>query len=136
MTRRFESVARAIITIGGQVLCCRGRGESFWHLPGGHIEAGEEPADALMRELREELGRDLSELRPVGQLENTFTARGDTIIETNYLFAVKLLPAATEVPPVAQEAHLELRWVPIHELSRVRLMPPAVYPFVAQVGGA
>lgn len=29
-----------------------------WDLPGGHVEAGEEPRGALVRELREELGVD------------------------------------------------------------------------------
>ena len=34
-------------------------GEEWWCLPGGAVEAGETPAEAAIRELKEEFGRDL-----------------------------------------------------------------------------
>ena len=38
------TVARAIITLGNMLLVAQGGDEGFCHLPGGHCEAGEEPA--------------------------------------------------------------------------------------------
>jgi 8-oxo-dGTP pyrophosphatase MutT (NUDIX family) len=40
-----------------------------WELPGGGVRRGEEPEPAVRREMREELGIELFDLRRVGQVE-------------------------------------------------------------------
>lgn len=47
----------------GRLLVVRSRNKKAFYLPGGKIEPGESPADALRREVREELGVELA--RPV-----------------------------------------------------------------------
>ena len=47
----------------GRLLVVRSRNKKAFYLPGGKIEPGESPADALRREVREELGIELE--RPV-----------------------------------------------------------------------
>jgi len=53
-------VAAALIVRGGEVLICQRRADQpmalQWEFPGGKIEAGESPEQALARELDEELG--------------------------------------------------------------------------------
>ncbi|GMA33286.1 NUDIX domain-containing protein [Litorihabitans aurantiacus] len=53
-------VAGALVDERGVLLLHRDAGRTFypgcWDLPGGHVEPGEEPARALVRELREEVG--------------------------------------------------------------------------------
>ncbi len=53
-------VAAAVILEGGRVLLTQRKSgshlEGKWEFPGGKDEAGEDPRDALARELREELG--------------------------------------------------------------------------------
>lgn len=54
------TVAAALIEHDGKLLACqRRRGDKFelmWEFPGGKVEPGETPCDALARELHEELG--------------------------------------------------------------------------------
>jgi 8-oxo-dGTP diphosphatase len=53
-------VVAALIVRGGEVLICQRRPDQpmalQWEFPGGKIEAGETPEEALARELDEELG--------------------------------------------------------------------------------
>lgn len=55
----MTTVVAALIERDGRILICRRRGDQDhagkWEFPGGKVEAGEAPRDALVRELREEL---------------------------------------------------------------------------------
>ena len=62
---RFTVTAGAIVfNNSGQVLLLkhRFRAGSGWGLPGGFLEAGEQPLDALRRELREEIGMEIKDV--------------------------------------------------------------------------
>ncbi|MGD0304938.1 MAG: NUDIX domain-containing protein [Candidatus Acidiferrales bacterium] len=54
------TVVAALIESNGKLLVCqRKRGDTFelmWEFPGGKLKPGESPAEALARELEEELG--------------------------------------------------------------------------------
>jgi len=84
---RFTVTAAAVVTDdAGRVLLLKHvfRGGSGWGIPGGFIEAGEQPEEAARRELREEAGIELEDLRLVHaralrrprQVELLFVARG------------------------------------------------------------
>ena len=63
---RFTVTAGAIVfNDDGKVLLLkhRFRAGSGWGLPGGFLEAGEQPLDALRRELREEIGMEIEDAR-------------------------------------------------------------------------
>lgn len=83
---RFTVTAAVVATDdAGRVLLLKHvfRGGSGWGIPGGFLEAGEQPEDAARRELREEAGLELEDLRLVHartlgrprQIETIFAAR-------------------------------------------------------------
>src|SRR3982750_2264972 len=55
----MTTVVAALIESGGRILICQRRQDHAhplkWEFPGGKVEEGENPADALRRELDEEL---------------------------------------------------------------------------------
>ncbi len=54
-------------------------GEFVWQLPGGWIELGESPEQAASREVAEETGLGLNELRFVGLTNNKFSDQDQSI---------------------------------------------------------
>lgn len=52
------------------------KGLTLFRPLGGGIEFGERSADAIVREIREELGQPISDLRLIGTLESIFTYLG------------------------------------------------------------
>lgn len=53
---RFNLRAAAVIIDEGHVLLHRASDDDFWAPPGGRVEAGEASAEAVVRELIEEMG--------------------------------------------------------------------------------
>lgn len=81
MTARIRPIALALIRRDGDILVGDGRDrvkdETFFRLLGGTIEFGETGAEAVRRELREELGAESDVGRFVAALENIFTFEGE-----------------------------------------------------------
>jgi ADP-ribose pyrophosphatase YjhB (NUDIX family) len=50
---------KAAIEKDGKVLLVKSLSDEFWDIPGGRIHCGEKPAQALKREMKEELGIDV-----------------------------------------------------------------------------
>jgi len=94
-----------------------------WEFPGGKVEPGETHADALHRELREELGCTVELLRPLAPHTHAYA----TVTVQLLPFVVRLAPGSTE--PQRHE-HAALRWVPAGELAALDL-PAADLPIIA-----
>lgn len=81
MGRSIRPLALAVVRRGDEILVEQGRdeskGETFFRLLGGGIDFGERGADALRRELHEELGVQVDVERFLGALENIFTYEGE-----------------------------------------------------------
>jgi 8-oxo-dGTP diphosphatase len=62
MNKRIEVVAAVILHEDRIFATQRGYGEwkDWWEFPGGKMEAGEAPEEALVREIREELSAEIS----------------------------------------------------------------------------
>ena len=112
-------VVGAIIERDGTVFAARRNPDrsagGLWEFPGGKVEVTETPEQALTRELKEELGVDVS----IGKLVDTSLSNvaGLTIELACYLATLQG-PA-----PTSSTDHDALTWVPIDDLERLDWAP-------------
>ena len=125
--RQVDVVGAVIQNEAGEVLCARrapGAAQGgLWEFPGGKIEPGERPEEALRREIREELGCDIAVGEPVAEA----THRYPEIVVRLTTFRARLVAGR----PASRE-HAELRWVPASDLDRLD-WAPADLPTVARL---
>ena len=128
-------VVAGVISHGDQVLACRRRAEKseggLWEFPGGKIEPGESPEEALARELKEELNISAT-------IENRViratTQRGSVVIDLDVYRATVASGSIT-----ASTDHDVLRWLPIAALPSLTWAPadlPAITALIAAAESA
>jgi 8-oxo-dGTP diphosphatase len=121
----IEIIARAVIQRDSRLLVVRELVSSFFFLPGGHLEPGETPETALVRELAEELDTQTTITAYLGEVPYRY---GD-VQEVNHVFTATI----TTPNPVSQEPHIEFHWLPVDDLAASDLRPPALKSLIADV---
>ena len=94
----------------GRVLLVRHTYMPHWHLPGGGVDPGEPPADAIVRELREEIGLTES---AAPELIGIFTRRLVWIGNVIALYRVR---------------DAKFAFKPNHEIAEILMADPASLP--------
>jgi mutator protein MutT len=109
-------VLAAVIRRQGRYLLClrpsQKRHGGLWEFPGGKLEAKESLAQAARRELREELGVEVTGCGPL-----LFSHQ-----EPESPFQIEFVPVEIAGEPQALE-HPEVRWVSVEEMRDMRLAP-------------
>jgi 8-oxo-dGTP diphosphatase len=95
----------------------------FWALPGGEIDAGETEAEAAVRELKEELGIEVTVQGPVYRDANMFLHQGEMQDNVDFLFRARCGRAEPRlIGRTAEEIVImkEARWWTVEEIERSR----------------
>lgn len=109
-------VVAGLIFDHGRVLVCQRKLQSSsfalkWEFPGGKVEPGEEPENALRRELKEELGIETGLIKEISRHEHCYP---ETVKVNLRFFRV-----ADYSGQVKNLAFQQIKWVPISELMQM-----------------
>ena len=117
MPSKIVEVVAAIIFRDGELFATqRGYGEwkDWWEFPGGKLEAGESPEEALKREIREELSTDIC----IEEFLCTVEYDYPKFHLTMHCYKCSLLTEALHL-----NEHEAARWLTIKEIDSVRWLP-------------
>ena len=117
----IETIARGVCVRDGKLLLCREKGGSYTYLPGGHIEFGETGRQALVREVKEELGVESSVGAFLGVLENSFLQHGKPHAEINLVYELEMDDCGAK----SKEEWIEFEWCRLDMLGGANLLPEA-----------
>jgi len=121
MDRQFFVAVKALLFFDGKFLLVKrsdnARGEhSYWEFPGGRLEFGETPEEALARELKEETSLSAKIIRP---LQTWSFFRGD---DTQIVGITFLCKADSAIVQLSSE-HDAYSWITFDELNQYRMVP-------------
>jgi 8-oxo-dGTP pyrophosphatase MutT (NUDIX family) len=85
----------------------------LWSLPKGHIETGESPETAALREVKEETGIESEIYKSLGVIDFWFMAGGKRIHKTVHHFLFK--EVGGQISPQVSEVD-DVRWFPLDEI--------------------
>lgn len=120
----------AVLTCGDQFLLCychpgRRWYPNVWDVPGGHIEDGESPAEAVAREIREELGVEI-------QLMSTDPFRIDEVASDLTTYAWLVTRWTGEVANLEPDEHDAVAWFTLDELKGLDLADAGLGELLAE----
>ena len=121
MNMKFHYIVRGIIRDGEHVLLCKQKDGDYTFLLGGHIDFGEAAKVALEREIKEEIGADVS----VGEFRGAIENAWEDHCEISLVFDVShdLSTLDTPEPASSAEEHLAFVWVHQDDLQLHNLLP-------------
>jgi 8-oxo-dGTP diphosphatase len=112
--RPLRVIAAAVVARGRLLLVSKRAAPDVWFLPGGKPEPGEHVRDCLRREVREELGVEVSRIEPFAEVRGRAALEGVAMHMSVFLVELRGAPA-----PAAEIA--ALAWWPGPQ--RLRLAP-------------
>ena len=121
------SVAAIIFNESGDVLLHKRRDVGRWSIISGHVEFGESVADAILREIKEEIGAEGEIIRLIGVYSTpnsaTYHYHDKTVHFVTTYFEVKL---RSSIPTkVSNEETLDVKFFPTTQLpSAMALINP------------
>lgn len=124
MSKKIINVVAAAIEKDGKFFCAqRPEGKSlggFWEFPGGKLEEGESPEQALIREIKEELNSKIQIISYINEASYDYDF-GSVVMKT---YHAELISGNLELLE-----HQNSTWLAPHELSTINWAPvdrPAV----------
>lgn len=134
---RLNCRAAAIIEHEGKVLLHKCSSESYYALVGGRVQICESSDNTVVREIKEELGKDIELTGYVATIENFFEAKGKNYHEIMFVHKAEFIEEAdkkiiTDMKNIegGQDSNVHYEWIEKAKLEEFDIRPCAIIDII------
>lgn len=123
--------AAGIMIHNGKILVHRNINSDHYALIGGRVEIGENSADTIKREVKEELGKDIDITGYVSTIENFFEMKGSKFHEILFVYKIEFLDEDDKkidytLKNNEGKDYLQYEWLDLDKIEEYPVLPKAI----------
>lgn len=120
-----------IIIHNGKILTHKDIRSDHYALIGGRVKIGENSADTIKREVKEELGKEIEITGYVSTIENFFEMKGKKYHEIMFVHKIEFTNEEDKnieytMKNIEGKDYLQYEWIDIDKIDRYPLLPEAI----------
>ena len=123
--------AAGVMIHNGKILVHRNINSDHYALIGGRVEIGENSADTIKREIKEELGKNIEIKGYISTIENFFEMKGSKYHEIMFVHKIEFTNEDDKkieytMKNIEGKDYLQYEWIEINKIDEYPLLPRAV----------
>ena len=120
--------AAGVMIHNGKILVHRNINSDHYALIGGRVEIGENSADTIKREIKEELGKNIEITGYISTIENFFEMKGSKYHEIMFVHKIEFTNEDDKkieytLKNLEGKEYLRYEWIELNKLENYRLLP-------------
>ena len=120
--------AAGVMIHNGKILVHKNVNSDHYALIGGRVEIGENSADTVKREIKEELGKDIKITGYISTIENFFEMKGSKYHEIMFVHKIEFINEEDKkieytMKNVEGKDYLQYEWIDLDRIDEYPLMP-------------
>ena len=129
--------AAGVIIHNGIVLAHKNMNSNHYALIGGRVEIGENSADTVKREIKEELGKEVEITGYVATIENFFEMKGSKYHEIMFIHKIEFVNEDDKkieytMRNIEGKDYLQYEWLELSKIDQYPLLPEAIKDVLKQ----
>ena len=123
--------AAGVIIHNGKILVHRNINSDHYALIGGRVEIGENSAETVKREIKEEVGKDVEITGYISTIENFFEMNGTKYHEIMFVHKVEFVDDDDKkiedtLKNIEGKDYLQYEWLELNKIDEYPLLPSAI----------
>ncbi len=129
-----------IIIHNNKILTHRDINKDHYCLPGGRIEIGETSEQAIKREIKEELGKDVEIIEYKSTIENFFEFENNKYHEIYFLYKIEFVNEEDKkinytIHNVEGKQYLQYEWLELNKINKYNILPECLKDIISDKEG-